>query len=528
MALLGNLLTRNTIIEHAVEETTRYRNEVEILRESLADLELAMDDAGWTRLTAGMDQEFSREGLKAIARNARVFAIGNPLIKRGLAVRQAYVFGQGVEVSARANGQEAGQQDVNAVIAAWWTDSSNQAAVTGGQAQETLERGLGTDGNLFIACFTNPRTGRVQMRTIPFDEITEVITNPEDRAEPWFYKRVWTARGVNEQGRVVDTMRTDYYPALDFWPARRPRLIDGYPVHWDAPVYHVKVNHLDGWQFGIGDAYAALAWARAYRDFLADWATLVKSLSQFAWRATSKGSKSAKLRQALSRRPTGAAPVGNETNAGATAVTDPDVTLEAIPKTGATIDSESGRPLATMVAAALDIPVTTLMSDPGQTGARAVAETLNLPTRLAMQQRQALWADTYKALGRYVIRQAVKSPAGPLRGTVTRDPVAPRELVAIAGDENADDDTIEVVWPSLDDTPLETIVKAIVDADGTGKMPPVQTLKLLLSALGVRDIDEIVQDATDDDGQWVDPEASAGRAAVDAFRQGRDPVEALR
>ncbi|PYG00172.1 hypothetical protein SAMN05216184_104111 [Georgenia satyanarayanai] len=533
MALLGNLLTRSTLIEHAVEETARYRNEVEVLRESLADLELAMDDAGWTKLTAGMEQEFSREGLRSMARNARVFAIGNPLIKRGLAVRQAYVFGQGVEISARANGQgEDGQQDVNAVIQAWWGDPGNQAAVTGGQAQETLERGLGTDGNLFIACFTNPRTGHVQLRTIPFDEVAEVITNPEDRSEPWFYRRQWTARGVNEQGRVVSTIRTDFYPALDYWPARRPRFIEhgeqSHPVHWDAPVHHVKVNHLDGWQFGIGDAYAALAWARAYRDFLADWATLVKSLSQFAWRATSKGSKSAKLRQALSRRPAGTTPTGNDTNAGATFHGPEDVTLEAIPKTGATIDAESGRPLATMVAAALDIPVTTLLSDPGQTGARAVAETLNLPTRLAMMQRQALWTDTYRALAQYVIRQAVKAPGGPLKGTVIRDPHAPREVVSLAGDANADDDTIEVVWPALDDTPLETIMKAIVDADGTGKMPPVQTLKLMLSALGVRDIDELVDQATDDDGNWVDPEATAGRAAVDAWREGRDPAEALR
>lgn len=527
MSVITTLLRPSRVIEQALEEATRYRNEVEFLRESLADLELAMDDKGWASLTAGSEQEFSRNGLAKIARNSRVFALANPLVKRGLAVRQAYVFGQGVEISARANGQEPGQQDVNAVIQDWWADPGNKAAVTGGQAQETLERMLGTDGNVFIACFTNPRTGRVQMRTIPFDEVAEVITNPDDRAEPWFYRREWTARGVNEQGRVVDTQRVDYYPALDFWPATRPRFIDGHPVHWDAPVRHVKVNHLDGWQFGVGDAYAALVWARAYRDFLADWATLVKSLSQFAWRATAKHSKAAKLRNALARRPHGTAPAGNDTNAGATALLDPEVTLEAIPKTGATIDSESGRPLATMVAAALDVPVTTLLSDPGQTGARAVAETLNLPTRLAMQQRQALWGDTYKALAKYVIRQAVKAPAGPLQGQVVRDPYSNRETVLLAGDTNGDDDTIEVVWPSLDDTPMQTIVDAIVAADGTGKLPPVETLKLLLSALGVRDADEIVAAATDENGNWIDPALSAAQVAVDAFRRGEDPAKAL-
>src|SRR5690606_35197278 len=177
-------------------------------------------------------------------------------------------------------------------------------------------------------------------------------------------------------------------------------------------------------------------------DFLADWATLVKSLSQFAWKATAgNGSSSQKMRAALARRPQGDTIPANENNVGATAALGPNVTLEAIPKTGATIDSESGRPLATMVAAALDVPVTTLLSDPGQTGARAVAETLNLPTRLAMQQRQALWGDTYKALAKYVIRQAVKAPVGPLQGQVVRDPYSNRETVLLAGDTNGDDDT---------------------------------------------------------------------------------------
>jgi hypothetical protein len=359
------------------------------------------------------------------------------------------------------------------------------------------------------------------MRTILFDEVTDIVTNPEDASEPWFYKREWSSRGLNEQGRLVDTRRTEYYPALRYRPARRIKFLDGHPVNWDSPVYHVRVGGLAGWKFGIGDAYSALTWARAYRDFLADWATLVKSLSQFAWRATTKGSKSRRLRQALSRRPAGQAPAGNDTNAGATAVMDPEVTLEAIPKTGATIDSESGRPLATMVAAALDIPVTTLMSDPGQTGARAVAETLNLPMRLAMQARQAVWTAAYTAIARYVITQAVRAPQGPLAGSVRRDPLTGAETLALAGDTNGDDDTIEVVWPGLDETPAETIVEAISKADSTGKMPPVQTLKLLLAALGVRDADDIVAAATDEDGNWIDPTATAGSEAVRAWREGR-------
>lgn len=499
-------------------------NQVEILQESVAELEMALDDTGWQRLTASGSQEFSREGLGRAAQVARVMAVAHPLIKRGLGIRQAYVWGQGVTIQARAVGDD-GDLDVNAIVQAFLDDPGNRAAFTGDQAQEEAERALGTDGNFLIACFTSPLTGFVQVRSVSFDEVQDVILNPEDRDDPWFFKRVWVETSIiDDRGttRTRTETKTAYYPAITYRPRTRPKTIDGHPIHWDAPIYHVSVNRLDGWKFGIGDAYAALSWARAYRDFLGDWAVLVKALSQFAWKAQAKGGKAQKLRQGLARRPTGAAPDGNPNGVGATAVLSDDMTLEAIPKTGATIDSESGRPLAAMIAAGLDVPVTALLADPGQTGARAVAETLNLPTRLAMQQRRSLWEEAIKAILAYVIREAVRAPQGPLQGTFGRDPFTGRETFTLAGETDA---TTTVDWPSLEDeVPVAQIVEAIVKADSTGKMPPLETVKLLLAALGVKDADDLIADMVDDEGNFKDPFVTAGDAAAAAFRRGEDPA----
>ncbi|MEV7962402.1 hypothetical protein [Oerskovia paurometabola] len=521
-------LEESAVVTETVARATAAESAVELLQEGMADLELMLEDRGWESLTRSGETEFSRDGLGRAARVARVMAVQNPLIKRGLGVRQAYVWGQGVQIQARATGkneQNKSEQDVNRVVQAFLDDPGNRAAFTGDQAQEELERALGTDGNLLIAGFTSPRTGFVQARSIPFDEITDIIANPDDRDDPWYYKRVWTERTVDPTAsRLVTMSRTAYYPAMTYRPRLRPKSIDGHPVMWDAPIYHVSVNRLDGWAFGIGDAYAALPWARAYKDFLADWATLVKALSQFAWKVSAKGSKSQAARRALARRPAGHAPDGNENNVGATVNVGEGNTLEAIPKTGATIDSESGRPLAAMVAAALDVPVTTLMADPGQTGARAVAETLNLPTRLAMQQRQSLWAEAYRAILQYVIHQATKAPQGPLTGTITRDEFTGRESLVLAGDT---DTTIEIEWPPLDEVPVSTIVEAIAKADSTRKLPPIQIAKLLLSAFGVKDADEILDDLTDDDGNWLDPYRHVGDALTSAFRRGKNPAGLL-
>ncbi|ACZ29580.1 hypothetical protein Xcel_0541 [Xylanimonas cellulosilytica DSM 15894] len=523
-------LRESTVVTSAVECARVAEGNLELLTESLAELELTLEDRGWQTMSAQAEQQFSRAGLGNASRVARVMAVANPLIKRGLGVRQAYVWGQGVQVQARATGRD-GEEDVNTLVQAFLDAPGNRAAFTGDQAHERHERALGTDGNVFVACFTNPRTGAVQVRTLPFDEIDQVICNPDDRDDPWYYLRVWTSQVMKADGSGFEIRQEKaYYPALSYRPATRPRTIGRVEVRWDAPVYHVKVNALDGWDFGIGDAFAALPFARMYQDFLIDWATLVKSLSQFVWKASAKnGSRAAGLRQALQRRPAGTAPDANPNNAGATALLPEGMNLEAIPKSGATIDSESGRPMAAMVAAALGVPVTMLLADPGQVGSRATAETLDVPTINEMNHRRAVWAEAYRTILAYVIREAVRAPQGPVKGQVTRDPYTGRETVILAGDTDA---TIEIDWPPLEKTPLDAIVKAIVDADGTAKLPPLVIVKLLLQALGVKDADEILDDVTDDDGNWLDPYREVGdqvgQAAVNAFRRGKDPAAVTR
>lgn len=505
----------------------------EHIRESMADLEARMYEPGWQKLTAYAEQEFTREGLQRITAACRVMAIKNSLIKRGLSLRNAYVWGQGVQISARANGKQRGQQDVNAAVQGFLDDDGNRRVFSSPQAREETERQLGTDGNVFYALFTSPRTGRVQVRSLPWDEITDVICNPEDRSDPWFYRREWWEDHRTERG-VQQVRRVAYYPALGYNPRFKPPRLN-FPVYgdstlaevyWDAPVYHIKVNGLKGWKFGLPDAYAAIDWAAAYKDFLTDWATLIKALSRFAWRLTSKGSKQAAAKARIAAAPRTDPYSGDPMRAGATALTTPDMSLEAIPKSGATIDSESGRPLAAMVAAALDVPVTMLLGDPGTTGNRATAETLDSPTERGMDLRRNVHGEALRAILNYVIDQAVKAPQGALKGTVRRDEDG-REVVELDGDT---DRALDISWPDIEDIDPAVVIDAIVKADATTYLPPLVVARLLLEALGVSDVDEILDRLTDDAGDFVPPEGAggaAGQAAVDAFRRGDDPARML-
>jgi hypothetical protein len=500
-----------------------------VLTESLVDAERALDDQGWQRISDVSDVELSRDGLARAADVGRAMAVTNTLIGRGLALRAAYVWGSGVTVGVRADPDVS--PDVNTVVQAFLDDEGNRAAWSGEQAHEETERALGTDGNVFFALITSPRTGRVRIRDIPFAEVMDVIRNPDDAAEPWFYTRRWWVQELTSAGdRAPGTaMRESVYPALGHDPPvnQRPTTLNGVRVEWDKPVLHVTVNRIKGNKYGIGDVYTAIPWARAYREFLADWAQLVKALSQFAWRTTSKGSRASKAAAAIKARAT-TGQTGS--TAGATLAMADAHTIEAVPKTGATIDSESGRPLAAMVAAGLDIPVTMLLGDPGVTGSRATAQTLDHPMLLGMQARRARHTETYRRVVGHVITAAVSAPQGLLRhhGTTVIDADTGARTTTLTGTAP----TVEVTWPDLTQTDPATAVKAVTDADATGKLPPLTVVRLLLDALGVDDADEIITQVTDPDtGEWADPLAgaaladatAAARAALDAVRVGDQP-----
>lgn len=493
------------------------------MQESIAGLEARLFEPGWQLLTSAAEQEFSRDGLRQISAVNRLMGIKNPLVKRGLALRMAYVWGQGVEISAR-------DEDVNTLIQAFLDDPGNRRCLSGATAREENERALDTDGNLFWALFTNPRTGRVQARSIPWDEIADIITNPQDASEPWYYKRVWTETTDPITGRGGTTQRTAYYPALGFRPKGAKPLRLKLPggeaeVIWDAPVHHMKVGALKGWKYGLGAVYAAVDWAQAYKEFLTDWARLIKALSRFAWRLTSKGSKQAAARARIAAGPGTDRYTGEPQHAGATALMTPDMMLEAVPKSGATIDSESGRPLAAVVAAALDVPVTMLLGDPGTTGARATAETLDTPTERTMELRREAWTETFRAILGHVIASAVRAPMGTLKGTTRiEDGVETVELA------RGVEDTLDISWPDIDDLEPTMIIESIIKADSTGYIPPLTIVRLLLEALGVRDVDSILERLTDENGDYLPPEGAtkgAGQAAVDAFRRGEDPAALL-
>lgn len=466
-----------------------------LMRESMNDLALRLrrEDAGWAPLGNGSTfEEFGAEQRRNNSKICRMFAVNDPLAKQGLGIRAAYVWGTGLGITAT-------DPAVNEVIQGFLDDPMNRAAFTGHTARLKAESALGTDGNVFLSCFTDPRTGIVQVRTLPAGEVVEIHTNPHDAAEVWFYERSYLV-----DGRQVTTL----YPALSYRPAVRPRIIDGVPVEWSAPVYHVHDNAPAGWQYGVPDLYPAVDWLRSYKGFLTDWAKLTKAISTIAYKITGKNKSDVMAARAGMQQAMASGQPG-----GALAMTGADI--QSMPTSGAKIESTSGDPLARMVAAALGIPITQLLGDPGSTGARAVAETLTKPMVLRFQNRRELWAEAYRAILNHVIDAHIAARDGSLNGTVKR--VGDRLKWSLAGDAER---TLVFDWPEIEEITLADILTAIEKLDATGLAPKDTLARLALRALKVRDVDELIDSMRDGEGNFIPAGASVSDALLASYQDG--------
>lgn len=492
--------------------------QIETLTESIAELQqLAAEDRGWDRLIGGVDDDLTPDGRRRIAALCEVMTVANPLIKRGFGLRLAYVWGGGCEVTVKA-----GEGDVDGriaeIIGGLWTDDRNRASIASESARETLERWLYTNGAVVLLLDTDPATGDVVVRQEAPARVTDRICDPDDSTTVWFWQRQYQTRPILKSGAVGAARTvTVWHPDIDYVPTGTDRLdlIGGKPVRWDQPLLVKSVNRpastTEVW--GFPDAYAAVPWARMSKEFLEAWYTLMRALSRFAWRTSARGAAASRM---AARARAAQASVDNPGGAGAHAIMDPDTTLEAIPKTGATIDATSGQPLQQMVAAALDVPVTMLLSDPGVSGARAVAETLDQPMELSMGARRRLWGEIFGRIAWHRLAAVIAAGKSGIPGAAVIDAGGRRTVSLPDGWEPI----ITTEWPEFDSTPVVDALKALRDADGLDALPAELVARLAMTALGVKDPEVWLDTMRDADGLLLPPSILLDRAMARGAARG--------
>lgn len=465
-------------------------------QEKISELEYELEERGWDRLYGSMDLEFSRDALRRIARESRLFYMKNPLVKRAIDLENSYVFGQGVTI-------EADQETVDAVIQSFIADELNRGELTTPRAMVSQNTDLKIDGNLFL-CFFKNGVGDLRVRAVPFDEIQDVISNPQDAKEPWYYLRRRVPRS-SLLGEIAASEPDRLHPDWQYTPQQRPPSYKGIAIDWDHPVYHVAVNRLSGQRFGLSEVYAAQDWARAYNEFLANWATITRSLARFAWKIVTKGG--ADQRALVKGKLDSGIMAGGDTytpapSAGSVHIeTAGAADLQPIKTAGATTSPSDGRRLLLMVCAAMGFPET-FFGD-AQVGTLATAKSLDRPTELAMLGRQRLWSEIMENVCTYVVEMKARSgTVDGLGGEEVLDDWDELKWVYSDDPETGEPLNVHVSidFPDVVERSVTERVDAVVKAatmgglgSFAGTIDPEYTTRQLLIALGEKSVEEVME-----------------------------------
>ena len=344
------------------------------LQENLAAAQamLSREDVSWLKLFGGSDDEgLSLEDLKSWSDQIQNARVGNPHIKHGLMLRHSYILKGGIQYTFPKPKQ--GQVNVRERI----DTVSNQRNFFGRSAYRKRETALFNCG-LYVAFGDNSSK---ELEPIPIAGITDYARHPFRRAEVIAYRH--TYEEFNESNGETKTKNEWVY--VDHYTGQRKTAIqkkggEAEKVRLDLTAFDLIANGVDDYALGAPDALAALVWSRLVRDLTMNGITMSNALATFAFKAstaTKKGGENVALALASSQTPGSTASVGG--------VND----LVPMSSAGKGYDFDSYRFVVATAAAALDLSVIAFSSDPGTAGSSyGSAQTLDMPTRLAMESRR--------------------------------------------------------------------------------------------------------------------------------------------
>lgn len=511
-----------------IPEMQKNLYDVPNLQERIIELEQQLREPGWVQIGGGDDMQLSKATLNTIARTARIYWLKNPLIRRAVLTQNAYVFAQGV-------GFNAVDERVQTLIDEFVNNERNKRELTSHLARMQKETELQLDANIFFVLFTNRVTGRVRLASIPFAQIDEIISDPEDSKKPRYYLRSWSDSNGQRMQRA--------YPDFNYDPAGATE-IEGYKIDKDAPIYHVKVNATSDMTYGVSEMFSAIDWARAYKEFLEDWSVLVRALSKYAYKITTKNGKPG-VDAAVQKLSADFGPdpaTGLPPQQGASWIQTDNYDIQAMPKSGATIAAEDGRHLKLMVCAATGI-FEHYFGDPSS-GNLATATAMERPMELQFTDRQTLWADVHKTIFDYVIdRAAIAAGYVEINGNEEKNAYGdtavtiPPEIIkneALGTIEEVEfDRSVEVTFPPIMEKSAKDTIDAIVSAttlDGNapaGTIDRKTALEMMLNVLGYEDPAALADILFPDGVEAWDDQPATDDAAQEAPTFGDDDANAL-
>lgn len=352
----------------------------ESLREALSNAVamLRQEDVGWATPNSHNDLGLTLQDLKKWSREIRTAYTGtreraaNPHIRNGFMLRQSYIWMGGIKykgVSATSQGK--------AGFSTHAKKPQNARMFFDPSARRRRELALFCDGIYLAVGDDRAKT----LRTVPIGEISDTQRDETYGNDIVAYR--WTRQELDpSKGSRVEK---SYWVYVDWFPkADRPTKIKYNGTEEEVltknTAFDVLSNRPDGFAFGSPDAIAAIVWARVVRDLIMNGVKMQDALAMFAFRVSAESKKGSD---------NAAAAVAGSSGAGNTATMGKDTTLVPLSSAGRGYDFDSIRFVVSTMAASLHVPGIALAADTAFAGSSyGAAQTLDLPTQLAMQSRR--------------------------------------------------------------------------------------------------------------------------------------------
>lgn len=385
------------------------RDDLEILlQEASASVEadLALEDEGWINLSATTADVITPAERITNLKLSRLYSTKDPMGKQAIRLWTDYTFGTGMTWSVE-------DDSVKKVLEGFWDAKANQSVLSARGQRKSSDKLL-VDGEIFFAIFLGANN-EAKIRTIDPLEITEIITDPDDKEDVRFYKRAWT----DSQGKSHETI---YRSTTNVKGVGAPDQY-GKPTKQtdEALVYHLTYNTIT--QRGNPLLLPALLWMKYNTKFLASRIAIMLALSTFALKTKVKGGQTAV--DAIKAKTH-----GKDIPSGSTLLENLGAETTVMKQeTGASGAYQDGKMIKHQIFAAVGIPEQYFGDI--STGNLATAKTVELPMMKMFQSYQAIWNDAYQDIDEVILEHAKISPD---KWYIDRDfpPIAPKDVIAIA------------------------------------------------------------------------------------------------
>jgi len=350
-----------------------------LIREASASVEadLALEDEGWINLSAQTGDIIDSSERITNLKLSRLYSLKDPMGKQSIRLWTDYTFGTGMTWSTE-------EDAAKKALDGFWDAKTNQSVLSARGQRKSSDKLL-IDGEIFFAIFLGAKDSST-IRTIDPLEITELITNPDDKEDVKFYKREWAdTQGKSHIGIYRSTTNIKNEAVKDSF---------GKPVQKteDALVYHLPYNTIT--QRGNPLLLPALIWMKYNTKFLASRIAVMLALAKFAWLSKVKGGQTA-VDSIKTKTDAQTIAAGSHLVENLGVDTTPIKT-----ETGASAAYQDGRMIKLQVAAATGLPEQYFGDI--SIGNLATAKTVELPMMKMFQSYQKVWKDTYEDINEVV------------------------------------------------------------------------------------------------------------------------------